>query len=165
MPSCWKVRATEPSGRTTLVAVKKIRMARGMTIIAMARNWRARNACGPFLDGQRDLLHFGGALVEGEDVARQEQAGDDADDAGDQADVQPRLVDSTQVEGLVAAFGCEHSDHSRCALSVPVRLAGRGWRRPPPCGAAALSTIAFDVITPGRRRAGEVAPDAGPGGR
>ena len=47
MPSCWKVRATEPSGRTTLVAVKKIRMARGMMIITMARNWRARNAWAP----------------------------------------------------------------------------------------------------------------------
>ena len=120
---------------------------------------------GPLLDRQRDLLHFGGALVEREDVAGQEQPGDDADDAGDQADVQPGLVDSTEVEGLVAALGCEHSDHSRCALSVPVRLAGRGWRRPPPCGAAALNTIAFDVITPGRRRAGGSHPTPGRGGR
>ena len=47
MPSCWKVRATPPSGFTTLVAVKKIRMASGMMIIAMARNWRARNAWAP----------------------------------------------------------------------------------------------------------------------
>ena len=33
--------------------------------------------------------------------------GNDADDAGDQADVQPCLVDSTEVEGLLAALGCE----------------------------------------------------------
>ena len=35
---------------------------------------------------------------------------------------------------------------------------------PRPCGAAALSTTAFDVVSPGRGRAGDVAPDAGPSG-
>ncbi len=36
-----------PSGFTTLVAVKKMRMASGMMIMTMARNWRARNASAP----------------------------------------------------------------------------------------------------------------------
>ncbi len=36
-----------PSGLTTLVAVKKMRMASGMMMITMARNWRARNASAP----------------------------------------------------------------------------------------------------------------------
>ncbi len=39
--------ATPPSGFTTLVAVKKMRMASGMMIMTMARNWRARNASAP----------------------------------------------------------------------------------------------------------------------
>ena len=36
-----------PSGRTTLVAVKKMRTARGTTMMAMARNWRRRKASAP----------------------------------------------------------------------------------------------------------------------
>ena len=47
MPSWAKVRATPPSGFTTSVAVKKMRMASGMMIITMARNWRARKASAP----------------------------------------------------------------------------------------------------------------------
>ena len=41
------MRATSPSGFTTLVAVKKIKMARGMMIITMARNCRAKKAWAP----------------------------------------------------------------------------------------------------------------------
>ena len=102
---------------------------------------------GPLLDRLGDLLHLGGALVGGEHVAGEQQPGGDADDAGDQADVEPGLVRPAEVEGLVATLGGEEIDHSRCALSVPVGLAGRGCRRPRPCGAAALSTTAFDVVT------------------
>ena len=124
----------------------------------------AQEGLGALLDRLGDLLHLRRALVGGQDVAGEQEAGADADDAGDQADVQPGLVHPAEVEGLVATLGCEEIDHSRCALSVPVGPAGRGRRCPRPCGAAALSTTAFDVVTPGRGRAGEVAPDAGPGG-
>ena len=36
-----------PSGFTTLVAVKKMRMASGTTMMPIVRNWRFRNASAP----------------------------------------------------------------------------------------------------------------------
>ena len=42
-----KERAMEPSGLVTLVAVKKMRTARGTMMMAMARNWRRRKASAP----------------------------------------------------------------------------------------------------------------------
>ena len=47
MPAWAKLRATVPSGRVTLVAVKKIRTARGTTMMAIVRNWRFKNASAP----------------------------------------------------------------------------------------------------------------------
>ena len=116
---------------TTWVAVKKIRMASGTTMMAMVRNWRRQERLGALLDGLGDLLHLRRALVEGQHVAGQQQAGGDADDAGNQADVEPRLVRPAEVEGLVATLSCEEIDHSRCALSVPVSPTGRGGRLVP----------------------------------
>ena len=71
MPSWAKVRATAAvRAATTLVAVKKIRMARGMTMMAIVRNWRRQERLGPLLDGLGDLLHLGRALVEGRSTLR-----------------------------------------------------------------------------------------------
>ena len=47
MPFWVKDIATELSGRTTLVAVKKMRTARGTTISAIVRNWRFKKASAP----------------------------------------------------------------------------------------------------------------------
>ena len=164
MPSCWKVRAIAPVGLHHLGGGEEDQDGQRDDDHHDGPELPGQEGLGPLLDRLGDLLHLRRALVGGQDVAGEQEAGDDADDAGDQADVQPGLVHPAEVEGLVATLGCEEIDHSRCALSVPVGLAGRGRRRPPPCGAAALSTTAFDVVTPGRGRAGEVAPDAGPGG-
>ena len=82
---------------------------------------------GPLLDRQGDLPHFGRAGVGRQHVAGQQQAGRDADDTGRQADVQPDLVVSTEVEGLVPTVACsEEVDHSWSALSISVRLVP-GW--------------------------------------
>ncbi len=59
MPSCWNVSAIPPPGLTTLVAVKKIRMASGTMIMAMARNWRPRNASAPSCTARAISFIFG----------------------------------------------------------------------------------------------------------
>jgi len=47
IPFCENVIATDPSARTTLVAVKKMSTARGTTMSAIVRNCRRRNASAP----------------------------------------------------------------------------------------------------------------------
>ena len=47
MPAWAKLRATVPSGRFTVVAVKKMRTASGTTMMRMVRNWRFKNASAP----------------------------------------------------------------------------------------------------------------------
>ncbi len=47
MPAWLKLRATDPSGRVTLVAVKKMRTARGTMMSRIVRNWRFKNASAP----------------------------------------------------------------------------------------------------------------------
>ena len=59
---------------------------------------------GTFLHRLGDLLHLRRALIGRQDVAGQQQAGGDADDAGGQADIQPQLVCSAKDEGLVATL-------------------------------------------------------------
>ena len=75
------------------------------------------------------------------------------------------LSAAAEVEGLVATLGCEEIDHSRCALSVPVRSVRGGRGRPRPLRCGALSTTAVDVLDPGRGRAGRSHPTPGRGAR
>ncbi len=46
-PASTKLNATVPSGRVTLVAVKKISTARGTTMMTITLNWRFKNASAP----------------------------------------------------------------------------------------------------------------------
>ena len=74
---------------------------------------------GPLLDGLGDLLHLRRALIGGQDVAGQQEAGGDADHAGGQTDVEPGLVRSAELEVLVATRRQRRKevDHAWCALS------------------------------------------------
>ena len=128
----------EPSGRTTLVAVKKIRMARGMTMITMVSELAGQEGLGPLLDGPGDLPHLGVPWSAARTPRTSSKASDDADDAGEQGRCTAMSCRSAKVEGLVAALGCRRCDHSRCALSVPVRLVEEGMEAPSSvrCGSA-----------------------------
>ena len=129
-PAEPKVSATDLSGRTTWVAVKKMRMASGSRMIPMARNWRRQEGLRTLLDGLGDGLHGGGALVGAQHAAHQDQPHDDAEDGRRERHGEPGLLGAGEDEGLVPPFSREEVGHRVLLPSVGPAGSRRGpWLR------------------------------------
>ena len=108
-----------PSGRVTLVAVKKIRTASGHDDDDDGPELAAQERLGALLDRLGDLAHLGRALVGGEHAPDQEQAGDDADQRRRPG---PTTSQTLSVPPRWKAWyppSAARLDHAWCSLSVP----------------------------------------------
>ena len=92
------------------------------------------------------------------------EAGDDAEDGGDQGDVQPGLLGAREARSSGTPLRRRRWVIACCSLSVSCAvLATRRRRRPASCGRSA-SDHRTRCVAPAGGRADEVAPAAGTGG-